>query len=545
MNKYLIVAVLFITVNLTVIAQSDVGYHSQSALTTKLEALAAQHPDLVKLEVIATTFGDQPVYSLSIADDPDQPKPGLALVGGIDGGYLLGTELVLGFAESLLANLEQDSIRQLLQNVSFYLLPDVSPDASAQHFSSPRYERQLNARPTDNDRDGRLDEDPYEDLNGDGIITIMRIQDQSGEWITHPDDPRVMIKARPDQQEKGSWKVYTEGRDNDYDQKFNEDGPGGVAFNHNLPYDYQNFTASGGEHAVSEIESRAVLDYLYDRWNIFSVISFGPSDNLAEAMKGADEEGKTPIQWKVNDAKINQWISDSYKNTTSLKGKHKTQTFNGDFLQWAYYHYGRLSFGTPGWYIPKIESKGKEGEPGKEKFHFEVNALRYADSTGWQEVFLEWEPVDHPDYPDQLVEVGGIKPFFPENPPADAIDSLTNQHNRFIYDVAQQHPQARLINLKTTQLDNQLTRVKVEFYNAGNFPALAEIAKANKWLKKPVVRLHLEEGQSLISGRKVLLLDNLEGDTAESMEWIIQGKGTVTIEAGAPQMGFDRMDVNL
>ncbi|MCK7529556.1 MAG: hypothetical protein MZV63_00105 [Marinilabiliales bacterium] len=66
---------------------------------------------------------------------------------------MAGREIALGFAEKLVADSETADIKALLEKVTFYIFPDVSPDASEQFFAALRYERAENARSTDDDRD--------------------------------------------------------------------------------------------------------------------------------------------------------------------------------------------------------------------------------------------------------------------------------------------------------------------------------------------------------------------------------------------------------
>ena len=80
--------------------------------------------------------------------------------------------------------------------------------------------------------------------------------------------------------QKGAFRLYSEGIDNDKDGKFNEDGPGGVNFNRNLTYNYEEFGPNAGLHPVSEPESKALLDFLYYHFNIYATIAFGPQDTL-------------------------------------------------------------------------------------------------------------------------------------------------------------------------------------------------------------------------------------------------------------------------
>ena len=100
--------------------------------------------------------------------------------------------------------------------------------------------------------DDREDEDGAEDLDGNGIITMMRVKDPEGEWLPLEGEPRLMKKADPAKGEKGIFKLYPEGLDNDGDGQYNEDGPGGVNVGVNFPHLFRFFskrTAGNGPAA--------------------------------------------------------------------------------------------------------------------------------------------------------------------------------------------------------------------------------------------------------------------------------------------------------
>ena len=86
-----------------------------------------------------------------------------------------------------------------------------------------------------------IDEDGYEDLNKDGLITLMRIKDPAGRFIESDEDERIMVEADISKGQSGNYLVYSEGIDNDKDGSFNEDGPGGVDFNRNFTFNYESF----------------------------------------------------------------------------------------------------------------------------------------------------------------------------------------------------------------------------------------------------------------------------------------------------------------
>ncbi|MGI8600244.1 MAG: M14 family zinc carboxypeptidase, partial [Chitinophagaceae bacterium] len=155
------------------------------------------------------------IWLLTIGTGQVNQKPAIAVVGGVEGNHLLGTELDIAFAEKLLQSSASDSIQNLLRHTTFCVFPNMSPDATEQYFAKLKYERQGNASDTDDDRDGRMNEDPYDDLDGNGKITMMRIESPIGEYKTHPDNARVLVKADENNGEKGIYKGLTEGIDND------------------------------------------------------------------------------------------------------------------------------------------------------------------------------------------------------------------------------------------------------------------------------------------------------------------------------------------
>ncbi|MGD2121893.1 MAG: M14 family zinc carboxypeptidase, partial [Gemmatimonadota bacterium] len=71
-----------------------------------------------------------------------------------------------------------------------------------------------------------------------------------------------------------------EGTDNDGDGFINEDGPGGVDLNRNFQHEYPYWEADAGKYMVSEVESRAIMDFVLGHRNIAAILSFGETDNL-------------------------------------------------------------------------------------------------------------------------------------------------------------------------------------------------------------------------------------------------------------------------
>jgi len=514
-------------------------YNNANQLAQRLRSLANGSAN-ASLTSIAKTEGGKDIWMLTLSKGDADSKPAMAVLGGVEGKHLLGVELAVSFAEKLLAD-HSDALDQ----TTFYVFPNMSPDATEQYFAALKYERSGNAKSTDDDRDGRFNEDPFEDLDGNGMITMMRVEDATGDWITHPADDRIMIKANKGKGEKGQYKYLTEGSDNDKDGAFNEDGEGGIHFNKSLTYQFPYFKPGAGEHPVSEMENRALLDLLYTKTNVYGIFTFGPGNNLSSPWKynraGASKRVVTSIL--KSDAGLNKLAADAYGKTVGMKDAPPSGAQGGDFFQWAYFHFGRLSFGTPGWWAPMV--KGDSTMKANKDKNREVNLLRWAEQEGLDGYFVDWKEMDHPDFPGQKVEVGGIAPFKMLNPPYAMVSEVADKHTQYIVELAGLQASVALINLKVEEVGKGLTRITVDLYNGGTLPTHSQMGARSKWLNRLKVTLKLGRGQEVVSGRPVQLINSVGGDNSQTLTWLVKGKGSLDIEAGAPHVGNDKLTVNL
>jgi Zinc carboxypeptidase len=526
------------------------GYRNHAQLSQKLKSLEGSSGGAAKLQSLTKTAGGKDIWMMEIGLGDRANHPAIAVVGGVEGSHIVSQEIAVGFIEKLLAGAQKDSIKNLLNTTTFYVFPNMSPDATEQYFATLKYERSGNAFPTDDDRDGKTNEDPFEDLNGDGMITMIRVEDATGKWRTHPADPRIMIAANAEKGERGNYHLYTEGTDNDKDGAFNEDGEGGVHFNKNLSFDPPFFASGAGEHPVSEPENRALLDLLHERANVFAVVTIGPANNLAEPWKF--DRSKTTMRVITgvleNDARVNKMVSDLYKKSVNTKDAPAMPASKGDFMQWAYFHYARLSFSTPGWWAPKFEIPKDSTSAKKYKINDDKNTdvdfLRWAEKEG-MDVFIPWKKITHPDFPGKNVEVGGFKPHAKLNPPDKAIDKVADTHTKFLLALGNAKPDLDLINLKTEPLENGITRITVTAFNKGLLPAVADVGLNNYWVKQVNLSMSLSKDQSLVGGKKVVTISNLQPGESVEVSWLVKGKGAATVEGGAPQTGFKKLNITL
>ena len=429
-GRAIVVICLFLSFVTAAPAQDFSKYHSYEEMTALLRDIVNQHRDIARLESIGKTAEGRDVWLVEIANTEGVPldeRPALFIGGNLEGDNVIGSELALYLIDSLLDRYGTDGdVRDRIDNHAIYVVPRVNPDAAELMFQTPAVGRKTNTTPYDGDNDGRVDEDGPEDLNNDGFVTVMCIVDPDGEYIVDPDEPRLLRKADPKKGESGVYKVYWEGIDNDGDGFINEDPPGGIDINRNFQHEYPYYKPDAGPHMVSELESRAVMDWILEHRNVAMILAFGESDNLITApnnrgelssnrlidiVKFADASvegasgvglferpsrgrrgfgrggpgggggrgargrggrgggpqrppGRRPAT-TVNAADIAYFdvVSEKYVELTGIRQQPPVRSPQGAFFQYGYYQFGIPSFTTPGWGISSSQD-APEGRPG-------------------------------------------------------------------------------------------------------------------------------------------------------------------------------------
>ena len=207
------------------LAQGD--YPTLDQVTQRLQAISGSGSS-AKLSSLTKTEGGKDIWVVKIGKGDMDNKPAIAVVGGAEGFHVLSVELAVQFAERLV----KDHAAALDKN-TFYVFPNMSPDAYEQYHAALKYERRGNAAKVDHDRDGQVSEDGYEDLNKDGLITMMRVESPMGEYMVSDKDDRVLVKADRSKGQKGNYMMMPESMDKDKDGSYGEDLSEGIAFNKN------------------------------------------------------------------------------------------------------------------------------------------------------------------------------------------------------------------------------------------------------------------------------------------------------------------------
>lgn len=378
--------------------QIPATYHTYIQYTQWIKQIASEYPNYCKVESIGKSLDGRDIWAIQLAGpgtiEPDK-RPALLITANIDGDRVIGSEVAVNIIENLLAqatgksetaqptaaadnnneeitkaedaDAETDyttiTAKELLASHTLYIVPRVNPDAAEMYFRGTKNNYNRNKRPDDIDRDTLIDEDGPDDLNGDGVITLMRVYDpEKADMIADENEPRLNVKPDMKKGERPLFYIDTEGIDNDNDGQYNEDPTGGVDLNMNFMHGYQEHADGAGIHQVSEPESLALLKYALAHQNIAAAITFGKHDNLTNAPdgKGTYDAG-TPKNIDSGDVELYKDVSEIFKKITGLN-KIDNSNAGGAFFEWAYAQYGIPSFTTPLWTLPEEPKKENDAD---------------------------------------------------------------------------------------------------------------------------------------------------------------------------------------
>jgi hypothetical protein len=394
-------------------------YHTLQELNAAIIAINRANPDLTTIHRIGRSPGGRELLVLEV--DPNASKtphrvPAVFVVGNLEGTVPIASEAALFLAYQLTENAETR------KNLAWYILVAGNPDGAARFFTRPLFEAGWNDRTHNDDLDDAVDEDGPDDLDGDGIITQMRVKDPGGDWIPAETDPRLMRRADPTKGEQGIYKIYSEGIDQDADGEYNEDGPGGTDISITFPHLFRPFTAKGGDWPGSEPETFAIMKFVMDHPEIAMTFTLGstnmclqppaggrkgavdltrikvperyaksfgadpnatyslqeimdmirpmvpPGTEITEAMVSSILGLGAVVNPLEEDLKFYRELSERYKeflnkNKLDSKRLNPLQPKDASFELWSYYQLGVPTFSMDLWTLPEVEDEmpGKSG----------------------------------------------------------------------------------------------------------------------------------------------------------------------------------------
>ena len=553
-------------------------FHSYDETVRLLKTWAAKYPDLVELYSVGPSFEGREIWQITIASRKHAKhtdRPAFFIEGGRHAGEISGIEATLFFIHHVLTSYGRDAgVTKLVDSKTIYARPMNNPDGATLYHLTAQTLRS-SVRPHDSDGDGLLDEDAGEDLDGDGFIRSIRkfVGKGKGNFIKDPKDARGRAMRRVRANE-GDYEVHSEGVDNDGDDRYNEDGIGGLDLHRNYPENWRPMkeetgrgqTQGGaGEFPLSEPETRAVFMFLLTHPNIAIVQSLdtavpmilrGPSTSTSdETMFPADLELIRRFDAKGLEMTGYPWAGDTY-HVYATRGGVNPLTGEPPRPQALFGHgpdFGYSSYGVV-WYGNEIWNGGRFVDYDSDKRHDEWEVLRWNDEhRAGKGDFKEWTAFDHPTL--GKVEIGGFNPkFYLQNPPPDMLEVWARNEAMFNLYLAQQLPQVRIVSsaAKAAAPDSDVFEVDLTVTNEGSMPTALEIAQRVKMVRPDFCTITLAKGQELVEPpagqprqRAGLEIGWLKPGETKSVKWRVKGAGRVKLTIASTRGGVDSREVEL
>lgn len=298
-------------------------YHNYSEIVDMLLYLNTTYPNIVDLFSIGKSYQNRDIYCIRLTNKSAMnPKIELFFVGYHHARERISAELPLYFiAEAVRGFGINETLTRILNQTVIYIVPALNVDG-LEVVSQNEWQRK-NAHPVDEDADGRVDEDPPSDVDGNGYIEHLFFQNAT----TYYD-------------------IGLEGNDADGDGKL--DWVGGVDLNRNYGFQWNATCDSGspdptaedyrGSAPFSELETQAIRDLVMSH-NFSYAISFHSGAELV-----LYPWGYTNVTTPEDNV-----FREIAGNLSTLVGvpfeqSAKFYTTSGEWLDWMYSNKSTLAF---------------------------------------------------------------------------------------------------------------------------------------------------------------------------------------------------------
>jgi hypothetical protein len=524
-------------------------FYDHAAIGEIGRRLQAAHPNTCRLSSIGKSHEGRDIWLITVTDftkGTDRSKPAMYIDGNIHSNEIQGTEFSLYTAWYLCEMQGQNAwIDSLLTERTLYIVPTINPDGRENYLKEPNNASspRTGLVPRDNDGDGVIDEDTYDDIDGDGHITQMRRRSAYGRMMPSPEEPRLLIAAPPGA--FGGWEsLGGEGLDNDGDGAINEDGVGGYDPNRNWPWRWQPQYVQGGSdfYPTSLPETRAVVDFVTAHPNIAGAQSYHNSGGMILRGPGSPQDEYRPQDVRVYDelGRTGERILPGYRYMTVWKDLYIVW---GGELDWFYGARGIVTFSNELW------TSFKEFETAERTTNrYDQQSYEFDRLLLFRDAFVEWKPFNHPQY--GPIEVGGFKKTYGRAEPGFLLQAEAHRNMAFTLYQTYEMPKVEVDSIVVRSLGNGLTEVTAIVANRRLVPTHTQQDVENKITPPDYVAL---TGGTVIAGYRVtnertgesieqesnparMELTNIAGRALERIKWIVRGNGpftvTVTSEKG-------------
>ena len=547
-------------------------YYTYDQIVSAMKMLNKAYPELTELEIIGKSEEGRDIYLITINNKTtgaSSEKPGVYVDGNIHGNEIQASEVCLYLANRLLENFgKNDKLTEVVNKNAWYILPCVNVDGRVHFFTDPNNPssgRSIRI-PVDDDKDGLVDEDYPDDLNKDGNISIMRKKDPFGKFKSDPDDPRLLVPAKPG--EMGEWTILgEEGIDNDGDGRINEDSEGYVDGNRNWGYNWNPpyVQPGSGLYPFEGSGIKAIGAWLLTHPNIIMIYAFHNSGGMFLRGPTTKKAGELPVEdLSVYNylGKNNEQIVPGYRYLLSWKDLYPTL---GDFTDFTDNLIGTYSF------VGELTANNTETYSGKpintpnspetifgDDTQQERERLKFNDNVVNGELYSSWKKFNHPAYGE--IEIGGWVKMSSRLPHPFMLQDMVHRVSAEVIFSAVQTPEVKLDVTDKKNIGKNLYQVTVRLSNSKVMPSMTYLSVKNKLYTEDILSIR-GDGIKVISGglltnpynnlvvfkeyRPEVQFCQVPGLGKIEYRFIISGKGKVNIEYLSRKAGKRSAQIDL
>lgn len=495
-------------------------YYQYEELSSNCQFFAKTYPELMKLESLYTTLENHEVWAATLTNTKTGPalsKPGFYIDGNTHAGEVTGSMAAMHTMDTLLSNYgEDESITRLLDTMTVYIIPRISPDGAETYLSTPYTLRSVN-RPY-NTKDGGL---AQFDLDDDGVIRMMRVKTPYGAWKKGTKHPLVMKKRLPDETTGEFYNVYVEGMIENFDGlNVPVRKPlWGLDFNRNYPFGWFSEVRQpgAGKYPLSNPENKAVVDFVLNHPNIGAVASHHTSGGVILYPPGTKPE-KSACQ---EDMEFYKEIGKMGKTEMGYETINIFDHFmvdqenysSGAFDDWCYQTQGILAYTIELWDLANRAGKPVDWSM-RTKEGYEEQLDTFLKELNWcaencPEEIKDWIEMNHPQL--GKVEIGGMNyKFTHQNPPKAFLTQEVEKTTCFCLRYAKALPKLIVDKVGIELVEKGVYKIEAFISNGGYLPTHISSEAKLLAVDKPV-KVSLEGDYTLVSGESITEIGDLAG----------------------------------
>lgn len=511
-------------------------YYRYEPLTALLQALAARHPELMRLDSIGKSFEGRDIWlaTLTAFDSGDaRDRPAFWIDGNIHAPELAGSTACLYFIHRLLSGYGLDpDITRCLDTRAFYICPRVNPDGAEWALAEPpRVVRSGTRRYP-------YDEEPVrglirEDIDGDGRVLSMRIRDPDGPWKVSAQDARLLVPREPTETGGEYYRLLPEGRIENYDGALIATPPPaqGLDLNRNFPAQWREEAQQNGAgpYPASEPEVQALVRFIADHPNICGGVAFHCYSGVLLRPMSYQSDDELPAE----DLWVYRRIGDQGTRFTGYPAAsayhefryHPKEIITGALDDWLYEQQGVYAWTVEIWSPQRQAGIGDYRYIDWYRDHpleDDLKLLKWNDEVLDGQGYVPWYPFEHPQL--GRVELGGWDALFTFwNPPPALLEQEIARFPQWLVWHALLSPQLEWHELSATPVADGVYLVRAVLRNSGWLPSyVTKLALDKKRVRGVVCELELPAGATLLQGERRVELGQLEGRAhkpASSFGW--------------------------